>query len=260
MILWFSSDPESMAYENQPKKASSGANFISKTSPADSSSEESVVTSHINREPFFKNWTDVIALLALVLAVINLWHTFFLKGKPIFACTKWTAVQMHLKDQPCAAFAVQISLYNKGKVPLQLFDFVLQATSDDNQTVVYEAILLWDLRQWIEDGNRPDRVGRAQKGQVPLPLVVSPGQLYDFNYPILFLPIDKSTLINPKTADSVSLSLYTRTDRSKGYKVIGTQKISSEELKAVIKNAFSSVISSESTSKRKSLLKEIGLG
>src|SRR4030042_5108302 len=106
---------------------------------------------------------EILIIIAFLLSLLNMWYTFFLKGSPIFSCTKWTAIQMIKNNSPHAAFAVQISIYNKGRVPLQVYDFVLKAKTNDGQQVLYQAVLLWDLRQWIEDGNREDKVGRAQK-------------------------------------------------------------------------------------------------
>ncbi len=156
-----------------------------------------------------------------------------------------------------AAFAVQISIYNKGRVPLQVYDFVLKAHSTYGQTVLYEAIVLWDLRQWIEDGDRPDRVGRAQKGQAPLPLIVTPGQLYDFTYPILFLPIDKKDLIDPRTSGATEITVYAKTDREDQYELIGSQTFTESEMKEVLGKTFVSVISTESTLTREQLLAKI---
>ncbi|MBI3004772.1 MAG: hypothetical protein HYY49_05085 [Ignavibacteriales bacterium] len=158
---------------------------------------------------------------------------------------------------PRATFAIQISVYNRGKVSLQVYDFVLHAKSDDGQKVTYEPVVLWDLRQWLEDGNRPDKVGRAQKGMVPLPLIVSPGQLYDFSYPILFLPIDKTTLIDPATAKKVTLDLYARTDREEEYQPIGRQDFNADDIRSVLTNTFVSIVSTESSSKRQELLETL---
>ena len=203
------------------------------------------------------NWKEILSVLAVLLSAASFWYTFFLKGTPIFACAKWTAVQMIANGQPKAAFALQVSIYNKGRVPLQVYDFVLRAKSDDGQQVLCEAIVLWDLRQWIEDGDRLDKVGRAQKGQVPLPLIISPGQLYDFNYPILFLPIDKTNLIDPRSANKVTLTLYARTDRADDYEFIASQEFPSAEIKEVLVKTFVSILSTESISKREELLQKI---
>lgn len=200
------------------------------------------------------DWNLYVAALALFVSFFNLWYNFFAKGKPIFSCHKWTAIRMEKNGHPEAAFALQINVYNKGTKVLQLYDFVLVAETDDNQKATYEPIVLWDLIQWIEDGSRPDKVGRTQKGQVPLPTIVTPGQLYNFNYPILFLPIDKNTLINPQTANTVDLKLYARTDRSKKYILIGQQNFKKEEIKSIMTNSFSSVISSSSINARNELL------
>jgi hypothetical protein len=179
-----------------------------------------------------------------------------MKGKPIFNCSKWTAIQMLKDGNPHSTFAVHLSIFNKGKVPLQIFDFLLKAKTNKGQILDFEPILLWDLRQWIEDGDRPDKVGRAQKGQVSLPLIITPGQLYDFGYHILFLPVDKLNLIKPISSDGVELTLYSKTDRAANYELIGKQSFTDKEMKEILQKSFVSVISTEAISERQKILEK----
>lgn len=204
------------------------------------------------------DWGVTAAFLALILSLINFWFAFLFKGKPVYACSMWTAVKLNQNNSPRAAFALNISIYNKGNASLKLFDLFIQVTDDSGNYYYYEPIVLWDLKQWIEDGNRPDRVGRTQKGQVPLPTVIVPDEDYNFGYPVLFLPEDLKKVIDPNSTDEIELKLYSRTNRKKDYELVGTQKFNQEKLQSLNQHAFVSIKSNESISKREELKKEIG--
>ncbi|WP_144295402.1 hypothetical protein [Rhodothermus marinus] len=156
----------------------------------------------------------------------------------------------HADGRPRAAFCVHVSVMNKGKVPLELQDLMLAAEVGEEYPIFYEPILLWDLQQWMEDGDRPDKVGRTQKGQVPLPVLVPPDTICDFGYLILFLPVDKDRLVSPLEHSNVRLKLYALTDRERKYRVVGEQVMVEQDLKPLLDKSFSAVISTASKAKR----------
>jgi hypothetical protein len=162
----------------------------------------------------------------------------------------------HVDKRPLAAFSVHISVVNDGKVPLEIRDILLAAKTPE-RLIVYEPIILWDVRQWIEDGNRPDKVGRAQKGQVPLPIQLNAGQYFDFEYSILFLPLDKETMVEPLKNHAVDLTLYALTDRNEIYVTIAEQHLDADELKPLINQSFSSAVSTVSKAKRAALIETL---
>lgn len=203
------------------------------------------------------DWGATAAFLALFLSLINFWFTFLFKGKPIYACSMWTVVQLIQNGSPRAAVALNLSVYNKGNSSLKLFDLLIQVVDDSGNYYYYEPIVLWDLKQWIEDGNRPDRVGRTQKGQVPLPTVIVPDQDYNFGYPILFLPEDTTNVVDPNNTTEINVKLFARTDRDKKYQHVAEQKFNQTDLQGLNKQAFVSIKSSESISKREVLKNEI---
>ena len=203
-------------------------------------------------------WNTIIAALALLLSAVNFWYSFLRRARPVFVCSRWTAVGMQGADgRPRAAFAVQISVINRGRKPLELTDFVLVADTEQGKRVFYEPLFLWDLRQYIEDSGRQDRIGRAQKGQVPLPILVPPDEYYDFGYPALFLPIDVQTLIQPQTDAPLSLRLYALTNRSKGYQLIDTQVFEAESLANLGHGDISAARSSASVRKRSEFVHKV---
>ena len=199
----------------------------------------------------------ILSLLALSLSGVAFWFGYFRKGTPKFVCSRWTAVRMeHVDRRPLAAFSLHITVVNEGKVPLEIRDLLLVAKTPE-RVIVYEPILLWDLRQWIEDGNRPDKVGRAQKGQVPLPIQLNAGQYFDFQYSILFLPLDKETMVEPLKDSSVELVLYGLTDRNENYVAIAEQHLDADEIKPLVNQAFSSAVSTVSKAKRPAFIETL---
>ena len=162
----------------------------------------------------------------------------------------------HISKKPLAAFSLHITVVNEGKVALEIRDLLLIAKTGDRR-IFYEPILLWDLRQWIEDGNRPDKVGRAQKGQVPLPIQLNAGQYFDFQYSILFLPLDKETMVEPLKDSSVELVLYGLTDRNDNYVVVAEQHLDADEIKPLLNQSFSSVVSTVSKAKRSAFIETL---
>ena len=156
----------------------------------------------------------------------------------------------HSSGRSLAAFSVYVSVLNKGKVPLEVLDLMLAAETTEESPIFYEPILFWDLRQWIEDGSHPDRVGRTQKGQVPLPILIPPDEVYDFGYSILFLPVDTERLIDPLKHSNVQLKLYALTDRGKRYVIAGKQVMGEQDLKPLLDKSFSAAISTVSKAKR----------
>ncbi|HYV14331.1 MAG TPA: hypothetical protein VE980_25715 [Pyrinomonadaceae bacterium] len=162
----------------------------------------------------------------------------------------------HVDRRPLAAFSVHVSVVNDGKLPLEIRDLLLTASTPE-RLIIYEPILLWDVRQWIEDGNRSDKVGRSQKGQVPLPIQLNAGQYFDFQYSILFLPLDKETMVEPLKNYDIDLVLYSLTDRNIDYVSIAQQHFDAEELKPLINQSFSSAVSTISRVKRPAFIKTL---
>lgn len=195
----------------------------------------------------------VISIIALLISGATFWFSHLRKAKPHFVCSRWTAMRMDADGRPRAAFSVYISVMNKGKVPLELRDLMLVAEVGKDHPILYEPILLWDLQQWIEDGNRPDKVSRSQKGQAPLPVLVPPDEVCDFGYSIFFLPFDKERLVSPLEHSTVRLRLYALTDREKSYKVVGEQVMAKQDLKPLLDKSFSAAISTTSKAERSSL-------
>lgn len=202
----------------------------------------------------------VVSGLAFILSGVAFWHSSLRRGTPKFVCSRWTAIQMQQSSgEPRAAFSIHVTVVNQGTAPLEIRDLLLVAETGSEQPIIYEPILLWDLRQWIEDGNRPDKVGRAQKGQVPLPLQLNAGQYFDFEYSVLFLPLDKAIMVDPHKHTSVELKLYAYTDRNHDYVVIGEQAMG-EEVKTLASSAFAGAVSTISKSKRSLLIGRVNSG
>ena len=116
--------------------------------------------------------------------------------------------------------------------------------------ILYEPILLWDLKEWIEAGHAPNKVGRTQKGQVPLPILIPAGKFFDFGYSALFLPVDKEKIVEPLVSNDVILELYALTDKSSEYKKVGEQIMEKNDLQSLIDKPFSGAISTISKSNR----------
>jgi hypothetical protein len=203
----------------------------------DSTSRVSVTDNGIDH---FLNWNSVIAIIALILSTWSLYLNYFAKGKPIFVCSQWFVVRsgtmsisQPLPDFPL--FAVQISVYNEGKVPVRVSDLLL-STLVDGQKAFYRPITFFDKM-----------TGKPRGGHVPLPIVVSPGHVYDFENPIVFFPIDLQKRLNQNKVDRVALELYARTDRSKKYVVKAKQLIESANLSTIKSVDSCSVASTESS-------------
>jgi hypothetical protein len=201
-------------------------------------------------------WPVILSILGLILSIINFWYNFLRKAKPSFVCSSWSAIGMQHKDgYPRIAFAIKISVTNNGVKPLIIKDFYLLTKDETGSIFHYEPIVLFDLRQWIEDGNRPDKVGRAQKGQIPLPFVVPPKKTFSFEHHLYFLPTDKTTMVDPRISGSIKLRLFAITDRFSSYKLIGEQKFLHDDIKNLTMGNFSSVLSDVSTKKRSEFIK-----
>jgi hypothetical protein len=192
-----------------------------------------------------------VAAIALFISGATFWFSYLRKAGPHFVCSRWTAIRMqHSSGKPLASFSVYVAVVNKGKIPLEVLDLVLEAEVGEGSPIFYEPILLWDLRQWIEDGSRSDKVGRTQKGQAPLPVVVAADEHFDFGYSILFLPVDKERLVEPLKHSTVELRLHALTDRKKKYVVVSGQTMNEEDIKPLLTKSFSSAISTVSRARR----------
>jgi len=155
--------------------------------------------------------------------------------------------------EPLAAFSVNVSILNEGTAPLEVIDLLLMADTGE-ETTFYEPIVLWDLKEWIESGNAPDKVGRTQKGQVPLPVLIPADEFFDYGYPALFLPVDHEKIIEPRNTSEVRLELYALTDRSSEYEMVGKQIMDEEDLKPLLEKSFSGAVSTVSKSNRSELV------
>lgn len=199
-----------------------------------------------------------ISIAAFGLSIFAYWSSSIRKRSPQFVCSRWTAVRLDTPENtPLAAFMIQVSVINRDGTPLEIRDLLLVARNRTQNTCYYEPLLLWDLRQWIEDGDRPDKVGRAQKGQVPLPLLVPAHESYDFDFPLLFLPVAENKVINAISNDDTDLSLYCLTDRSRKYVRIASQIFTSQELRNLEKGGFSAVRTSAATKMRGILMQSL---
>jgi len=198
----------------------------------------------------------LVGVLAFILSLANFWFNFLRKAKPSFVCSRWTTIGVQHGDGfPRAAFAVKISITNNGVKPLTVKDFLLVARDKNSTLFYYDPILLFDVRQWIEEGNKADKVGRCQKGQVPLPFVVTPKTTFDFEHHVFFLPADKTTMIDPRVDGPVTLRLYALTDRSSKYKLASIQQFNHEDIKDLKMGSVSSVLSDESVRFRPEFIK-----
>jgi hypothetical protein len=158
--------------------------------------------------------------------------------------------------EPLAAFSINVSILNEGTAPLEVIDLLLVAKTQDG-AIFYEPIVLWDLQEWIAAGNAPDKVGRTQKGQVPLPVLISADDFFDFGCSALFLPVDETTTVEPRNHDEATLELYALTDRNSEYQKIDEHVMDKDDLKAVINKAFSGAISTRSRSERDRIVNKL---
>ncbi len=213
------------------------------------------VDSGAGDESFFAALSLGISIIALLISFLTFWFTYLKKSIPLFACSKWTAMRMiHTPtNTPRAAFSIYVNIANKSKVPLTLYDFVLKAEVEQEAPIFYEPLFLWDLAQWIEDGNHPERIGRAQKGQVPLPVILPPDTVYDFGYSVLFLPLEERS-IDPSKHASVKLTLFALVDPKKDYVPVCYQVMGEEDLKVLLSGNFSGAVSTASKVKRHQIL------
>lgn len=199
-------------------------------------------------------WGAIIAAAAFILSLFSLWYTTFRRGRPTFACSKWTAIGLSADGVTGAAFTIQVSVINNGNRPLVLKDLMLVAKTSENKEIYYDPILLFDLRQYIADMGKDDRIARAQRGQVTLPIIIPPNQHFDFPYEILFMPYDKKTAVATQKDAPFTLKLYGRTNRSKHYQLVAFQEFQPDDVRQLRNGTFAGVLSTASIEKREAFI------
>jgi len=202
-------------------------------------------------------WGVIIAGIALSLSLFNLWYTVFRKGRPIYACSKWTAIGLDASGQPGATFVLQIGIINNGNKPLILKDFMLIAETVRNKKILYDPIMLFDLTYYIASVGRENRMIESQKGQIPLPLTIPANEQYEFNYEILFMPYDKKTAVHTLSDTPLILKLHALTNRLKSYQLAATQKIDKNDIQNLQNGSFVGVLSTESTKNRDRFIEKL---
>lgn len=199
----------------------------------------------------------IISLFALVVTVINFWYNSLRKGKPVFTCSRWTAIGVEASGQQGSTFAINIAVINEGKYPLVLTDFLLVAETHNKKKIFFDPIILFDLTYYIGSMGEQARMAKAQKGQIPLPIIVPPSQQYTFEKEILFMPYDKATTIINNVDAPFSLSLYALTDRDSNYIKIAEQQFRPEDINTLVNGSFAGVLSSYSTKNREVFINKL---
>jgi hypothetical protein len=92
-------------------------------------------------------------------------------------------------------------------------------------------------------------MAKAQKGMIPLPIIIPPNKSYDFDYVILFMPFDKKTTIINHQDSPFKLYLHASIG-NKPYKKIAEQNITSEDIVNLTNGSLSSLISTSTTENR----------
>jgi len=203
------------------------------------------------------DWRLLIAVLALLLAVFNLWYSAFRKGKLSFVSSRWTAVGIDVSGKTGAVFALKIDVINNGSKSIQLTDLLLEAKLQDGTRIFYDPIFLFDLTTYIGSMGNGDRIAKSQKGMAPLPAAIPAGKQFDFGFELLFMPHDKRTAIQIATDTPVELNLYSLSDRDKNYTLVATQEISTEDIKSLTNGGFAGVLSTSSIKNRDKLINTV---
>lgn len=176
---------------------------------------------------------------------------------PIFSISRWTAFGISNNGKNGSTFIIKIDINNPSTKPVTIKDFAIIAKTKDNDKIIYEPILLWDLTYYIESMGVPKKIVEFQKGQIPLPINIPSKQSYQFDYEILFMPQDKKTsIINEKDAP-FEIKVYALTDNWKDYKMVSKQKFTEREIKDLQNGNFSGVLSTSSIENRKKLEKRL---
>lgn len=199
----------------------------------------------------------VISLVALGISFFTFWYNFLREGEPIFTSSRWTAIGISNSGQEGSAFAVNISVNNDGNAPLELIDFMMVAETHNKKKIFYDPIILFDLTHYISSLGEDGRMGKTQRGQVPLPMIVPPNQQYTFEKEILFMPYDKTTSIINNIDAPFTLKLYALTNRTNSYKKIAEQYFRPEDIQNLVNGSFSGVLSSSSIRKRKEFINKL---
>lgn len=204
--------------------------------------------------------TDFIPILlssiAIILTIINFWYSFYRKKPLRFVCSSFTGLGMEMQPENKigSSFAIKLDIINEGSVPQVLTDLIVKANYEgEKESFNYEPIVLWNFTEQIRS-NGQKTVGNSQNGQVNLPKLINPKSYFSFEHHILFLPINKKTLITPNKNKNIYIRVYALTQGNKNYKLIGSQQFKSEDLKELRNGSFSSVISDESKLHRNKLI------
>ena len=199
----------------------------------------------------------IISLLAVVISFFTFWYNSFREGEPIFTCSRWTAIGLSNSGQEGSTFAINIGVTNDGNAPLELVDLLLVAETHNKKKIFYDPIILFDLTYYISSQGEDGRMGKAQKGQVPLPMIVPPNQQYTFEKEILFMPYDKTTSIINHIDAPFTLELYALTNRANSYKKIAEQYFRPEDIQNLVNGSFSGVLSTYSIKNREEFINKI---
>lgn len=199
----------------------------------------------------------IIAVFAIVISVIAFWYNSLRKGNPIFYCSRWTAIGLSVNGEEGAAFSINIGLNNNGNSPIEIIDFILVAETHHNKKIFYDPIILFDLTYYISSIGQDRRIENAQKGQIPLPIIIPPNQQYTFEEEILFMPYDKKTAVLNKKDPPFTLKLYALTDRYSDYKKIAEQNFEPNDIEKLVNGSFSGVLSTYSIKNRERFINRI---
>ncbi len=198
----------------------------------------------------------LLSSIAIIVTIINFWYSFYRKRPLRFVCSSYTGLGMEIQPKNLigSSFAIKLDIINEGSVPQVLSDLIIKANYEgEKETFNYEPIVLWDFIEQIRsDGQKV--VGNSQNGQVDLPKLINPKSYFSFEHHILFLPLDKKTIIKTNTNKNIYVRVFALTQGNKNYKLIGSQQFKSEDLKKIKNGSFSSVISDESKLHRHKLI------
>ena len=205
--------------------------------------------------------TIITSVLAIIISCYSVWYTKFRKGKLQFNCTRWTAIGLQVKDQNNtfigATIALDISIVNDGAKPKLVKDFLLFANTSTGKEIVYSPVMIFDITNYASTLGGNNRIGKAQKGLVPLPALVQEQSSYKFEKEILFMPLDKKTAINVQSDPPCTLKLYALIDDEKDYELISTQTVESKDIGQLKNGSFSSFESNVATSNRESFINKL---
>lgn len=190
--------------------------------------------------------TAMVALLAFILSIYNIWYSQY-KNTPLkFVINKWTLLGLEVITPSgkfiSAAFLIEVSIINQSNETKVVKDIVFKTTDVNGKTFLYNPIAIFDFKYYSANFGNVNML-QAQKGIVPLPLGIPPKSTYKFEDYLLMLPYNKKTSFSLQN-QPINIQVLVCEDRM-NYIEVESQIISDDSLKKLSVGHFSAI---ESTS------------